>query len=115
MKLSSFPHFDVGQRLQVTGDRVQQAGLFALSPVTCTVGVLPMAERNLALIGFMGTGKTTVGQLCAARLEYDFYDSDTVVEARAGCTIARFFAERGEAAFRQLEREVIAELAAIPG
>src|SRR5947207_704151 len=76
---------------------------------------MPMAERNLALIGFMGTGKTTVGRLCAAQLGYDFYDSDTVIEARAGCSIARFFAEHGEAAFRQREREVIAELAAMPG
>ncbi|HZP81941.1 MAG TPA: shikimate kinase [Chthonomonadaceae bacterium] len=70
---------------------------------------------NLVLIGFMGTGKTTVGRLCAARLGYRFCDSDAVIEARTGGSIARFFEQHGEAAFRQMEREVIRELAATPG
>lgn len=74
-----------------------------------------MPVHNLALIGFMGVGKSTVGRLCAKQLGYTFLDSDAVIAERAGCPVAQFFAERGEAAFRALEREVIAELAARPG
>jgi shikimate kinase len=70
-----------------------------------------MDRRNLVLIGFMGTGKSTVGRQCAARRGLRLYDSDHEIERRAGCSIAQFFASRGEAAFRQLEREVIADLA----
>ncbi len=63
----------------------------------------------------MGTGKSTVGKLCAAQLGYRFYDSDSVIERRAGCSIPQLFAMQGEAAFRQMEREVIRELAETPG
>jgi shikimate kinase len=69
-------------------------------------------KRNLVLIGFMGTGKSTLGRLCAAELGYGFCDSDHVLEARAGCSIADLFARDGEAQFREREREVIQELAA---
>jgi shikimate kinase len=62
----------------------------------------------------MGTGKSTIGRMCAARLGYAFRDSDRVIEQRAGCTIPELFAEKGEAVFRQMEREVIAEMAATP-
>ena len=70
--------------------------------------------RNLVLIGFMGTGKSTVGKMCAKRLGYAFCDSDAVIEERVGCTIPELFATQGEAVFRQKEREVIAELALTP-
>ena len=59
----------------------------------------------------MGAGKTTVGALLAARLQWEFVDSDRVVEARAGATIAEIFAARGEAAFRQMEAEAICKIA----
>jgi shikimate kinase len=72
-------------------------------------------RRNLVLIGFMGTGKSTVGRRCARRLGYTFTDSDRVIEEQAGCTIPELFAAEGEAAFRERERAVIAELAATPG
>jgi shikimate kinase len=71
--------------------------------------------RNLVLIGFMGTGKSAIGRRCARRLGYTFRDSDTAIVQRVGCSIPQLFAEQGEAAFRELEREVIAELAATPG
>lgn len=62
---------------------------------------------NLALAGFMATGKTTVGRQVAARLGWDFVDTDASVEAAAGATIAEIFARGGEARFRELEsREV---------
>ena len=76
---------------------------------------MPEQKRNLVLIGFMGTGKSTLGRLCAAELGYSFCDSDHILEARAGCSIAELFEREGEAAFRERERQVIAELAATSG
>lgn len=67
--------------------------------------------HNLALTGFMGSGKSTVGQLVAARLGFDFVDTDRLIEQRAGCTVATIFATEGEAAFRAHESAVVAELA----
>ena len=58
------------------------------------------------LLGFMGSGKTTI----ARKLDSDFVDMDALLEDRLGMPIARFFEEKGEAAFRQLEEEVLAEL-----
>ena len=58
------------------------------------------------LLGFMGSGKTTI----ARKLDSDFVDMDALLEGRMGMPIARFFEEKGEAAFRQLEEEVLADL-----
>ena len=58
------------------------------------------------LLGFMGSGKTTI----ARKLDPDFVDMDALLEGRMGMPIARFFEEEGEAAFRQLEEEVLADL-----
>lgn len=66
--------------------------------------------QNIALIGFMGTGKSSVGQLAAAQLHFTFLDTDHVIEARAGKTISEIFAEQGEPAFRELERKIVGEL-----
>jgi shikimate kinase len=70
------------------------------------------APRRLVLTGFMGSGKSTVGPLLAARLGWSFLDVDEVIEAEAGTTIAALFARHGEAAFRERERATIARLAA---
>jgi shikimate kinase len=59
----------------------------------------------------MGSGKTTVGPLVAARLGWSFVDVDDVIEAEAGATIAEIFARHGEAAFREQEHAAIARLA----
>jgi shikimate kinase len=64
----------------------------------------------IVLVGFMGAGKTTVGQLLAARLGLPFADADTVIEERAGTQVPQIFAERGEPGFRALEHETIASL-----
>ena len=58
------------------------------------------------LLGFMGSGKTTI----ARQLDSDFVDMDALLEERLGMSIARFFEEKGEVAFRQLEEEVLADL-----
>lgn len=64
----------------------------------------------IVLVGFMGSGKSTVGPRLAARLGVPFYDSDREIVARAGMTIAEMFELEGEGAFRTLEREVAGEL-----
>jgi len=67
---------------------------------------------NLALIGFMGTGKTSAGHLVAELLHFDFLDTDELIQTRTGRSIADIFATNGEAMFRELERDVVRELAA---
>ncbi|HIK43926.1 MAG TPA: shikimate kinase [Leptolyngbyaceae cyanobacterium M65_K2018_010] len=67
---------------------------------------------NLYLIGMMGSGKSSTGKALAHRLGYQFFDTDAVVEAAAGQRISTLFAEQGEAAFRQLETQVLAQLSA---
>jgi len=66
--------------------------------------------QNIALIGFMGTGKSSVGQIVAAQLHFTFLDTDHVIEARMGKTIAEIFAQDGEPAFRALEKKLVGEL-----
>ena len=67
--------------------------------------------ENLALIGFMGTGKSSVGRLAAAKLHFGFVDTDEQIERLAGKSITRIFAEDGEPAFRAIETQVVGELA----
>lgn len=66
--------------------------------------------RNIALCGFMGTGKSSVGRIVAEQLHFAFLDTDTVIEARAGKSISKIFEEDGEAFFRELERKIVKEL-----
>jgi len=72
----------------------------------------PRQIRNVALIGFMGCGKSTVGQALARRLDFEFVDTDRVIEVQAGRSIPEIFAQEGEAAFRARERAVVESLAA---
>lgn len=65
---------------------------------------------NLALIGFMGTGKTSVGKLVAEQLHFDFLDTDEMIHQRTGRTIADIFAKDGEPAFRAMEHQVVTEI-----
>jgi shikimate kinase len=71
--------------------------------------------RCIVLTGFMGSGKTTVGPLVAARLGWRFIDADDVIVAETGMAITEFFARQGEAAFRERERATIARLAGEDG
>ena len=72
---------------------------------------LPPHVSRVVLIGLMGAGKTTVGRLLADRLQWKFIDLDAAIEQRAGITVSRIFAERGEEAFRSLEEQLTGELA----
>jgi shikimate kinase len=65
---------------------------------------------NLALIGFMGTGKSSVGRQAAEVLEFTFLDTDTLIESRAGASIYDIFQQQGEPSFREFERQVVLEL-----
>lgn len=64
---------------------------------------------NVVLTGFMGTGKSTVGRALAAELDYEFLDTDELIEQRHG-PITTIFASQGEAAFREIEHGVATEL-----
>lgn len=65
---------------------------------------------NLALIGFMGTGKTTVGRLLARYIDYEHLDTDTWIEEKAATRISNLFATEGEAAFREREHALTVSL-----
>ena len=71
-------------------------------------------SRSIVLVGLMGAGKSKIGRRLAARLSLPFFDSDDEIETAAGETIEEIFANRGEAAFRDGERRVIARLLAGP-
>lgn len=70
---------------------------------------------KLILVGLPGSGKSTVGRNLARRLDIPFSDSDHVIEQQIGCSIREFFAREGEDAFRDIEQQVIANLAGEPG
>jgi shikimate kinase/3-dehydroquinate synthase len=72
------------------------------------------AAKHVVLTGFMGTGKTAVGQTVARQMDCSFVDMDAEIEARAGKTIARIFAEDGETAFRGMEAALCRELCQAP-
>ena len=68
--------------------------------------------RNIILVGFMASGKTSVGRALSHHTGWTLVDADDVIVARAGKPIHRIFAEDGEPAFRELESSVIADLCA---
>jgi len=68
-------------------------------------------KTNVALIGFMGVGKTAVGQALAEKLNKEFVELDSLIEHKAGKSIPDIFQQDGEIAFRELEIEVTKEVA----
>jgi shikimate kinase len=68
----------------------------------------------LALVGMPGGGKSTVGRHLARHLKRRFFDADVEIERRIGCPIRVFFEREGEPRFRDIEQEVLADLAAVP-
>jgi len=67
-------------------------------------------KTNIALIGFMGTGKTAVGKILAEKLGRSFVELDSLIEQKAGKSIPDIFRQDGEIAFRELEIEVTREV-----
>ena len=74
-----------------------------------------LGQRNVYLIGPMGSGKTAVGRRLATLLGVPFVDSDAEIEKRTGVDIRYIFEKEGEARFRARERDVIADLTALEG
>ena len=72
---------------------------------------MPPSRQNIVLIGFMGSGKTSVGRLIAGRLGFQFLDTDALIVQRAGREIAEIFASEGEERFRELETAALESLA----
>jgi len=68
----------------------------------------------IALVGLPGAGKSAVGRRLAQRLQLPYVDSDQLIEERIGCSIREFFEREGEARFRDIEQQVIFQLAAEP-
>lgn len=65
---------------------------------------------NVYLVGMMGAGKTTVGELLAQELGYKFFDTDTLITQISKKSISDIFAEEGEAVFRSIESQVLGEI-----
>ena len=68
-------------------------------------------KTNIALIGFMGTGKTVMGKALAEKLNKEFVETDALIERKAGKSIPEIFQQDGEMAFRELEIDVIKKVA----
>jgi shikimate kinase len=68
-------------------------------------------KSNVALIGFMGAGKSAVGRALAAAAKMDFIDLDAVIEEKAGRSISEIFAREGEPVFRRIEAAITADAA----
>ena len=66
--------------------------------------------NKIYLVGFMGSGKTTVGKILSKKLKYPFVDLDNEIEFREGLTIPQIFNLKGEPYFRKLEREVLEDV-----
>jgi len=81
-----------------------------LHPASCILHSVSTTRTNIVLIGFMGSGKTSIGRLVAQRLGFQFIDTDTVVVERAGMSVTDIFASHGEAWFRNQETSVLRSL-----
>ena len=81
-----------------------------LSPFTSHFSRVSALRNNIVLIGFMGSGKSSIGRLVASRLGFQFVDTDALLVAREGREIAQIFASEGEARFRDLEASVLESL-----
>ena len=71
-------------------------------------------NRNIILVGYMGSGKSTVGRKAAKALDYIFLDTDTLIEQEEGVTISKLFEEKGEPYFREKETETVRKLLSEP-
>jgi len=65
---------------------------------------------KIFFVGFMGSGKTTIGSRLAQYIGFEFVDTDRFIEMRQGMTVTEIFAQHGETAFREMERNVLSDL-----
>lgn len=72
-------------------------------------------KKNIALIGFMGSGKTAVGKKLAQRLKLKFVDLDSLIEQREKKPITQIFSQNGEPYFRKIEKEMVKEVSGLEG
>lgn len=73
--------------------------------------MMGIAQKNIYLVGFMGTGKTSVGMVLAQRLKREFVEMDAVIEEREKMRIVDIFREKGEKYFRKVEKDVLKDIA----
>ncbi len=66
-----------------------------------------MKDQNIVLVGFMGTGKTTIGRMLAKQLDWTFVDTDTTIEQEQGIAVSQLFETKGEAQFRRIETNTL--------
>lgn len=71
---------------------------------------VPLREKSVVFIGFMGVGKTSIGKIVAKKLYRDFLDVDHVIEEEYGMPVSKIFEQVGEKAFREKEKQVVTEL-----
>ncbi len=87
--------------------------------ISSTVFVLENSKaekmKNIALVGFMGTGKTTIAELLASKLHGIYVDLDEKIEAKEGMVIVDIFLHKGESYFRKVEKDIVAEIASGTG
>lgn len=76
----------------------------------CGFGMRNIVKKPIALVGMMGTGKSTIGKRLAYKLNFQFYDSDKLIEDREGFSIIDIFDFRGENYFKKREEEIIKEI-----
>ena len=79
---------------------------------SCGKGQGTNTLENLVLIGYMGSGKTTVGKTLAKMMQFSFLDTDEMIEKQQNKTIREIFAADGEQAFRDLETDLLKQLVA---
>jgi len=65
---------------------------------------------KIFLVGFMGSGKTTIGRHLSEQIGFDFIDTDRFIEMQQGKTVSEIFAQQGEAVFREMERNILLEI-----
>ena len=85
------------------------------SPSSTGAAAPDPTKPHVVLVGLPGAGKSTVGQMVAAKLGRTFLDFDTELERREGMPLSQIFGERGEAGFRELEKKLTEEMKALGG
>ncbi|MBR4799564.1 MAG: shikimate kinase, partial [Clostridia bacterium] len=90
-------------------------GEYGTNTEDCIYNALLKEKTNVVLIGMPGAGKSTAGRIAAEILGREFYDTDEIIKQKTGISAGDIIKKYGEPRFREIEREVIASLAAVQG